>query len=391
MKMRVKTIAFFMFVMLLVAEASVFVTAADASDARTTDISASVEKQIRDFAKSINKTNADDAAASALAKHGLSGGGKKLSVGKSHALTATLMNSELGLTTIIRGCSVGVELMQQMGLSAVSDDGGCYWGTNKKNNSTTIYDSKTNKVGEVIYKSGFTDYFGMTNTYDKSLVWMAGSMEIHTVILRDKVTADTTTYSVTVEFVDCFDFNTNSGSIPREFVSLIGSIFFKEFDWVATAKFSLTVPNSCAHSPEGIFTDKITKPTCTAKGYTTRTCSHCGYSYKTDYTNKKAHTYKSVVTAPTHTEQGFTTYTCTVCAHSYKDNYVDKLSYAAGDIDENDLIDANDAIYLLMYTFFPTDYAVNQTADFDKSGKIDANDAIYLLMHTFFQNDYPLT
>ena len=109
------------------------------------------------------------------------------------------------------------------------------------------------------------------------------------------------------------------------------------------------------------YTDKVTPPTCTEKGYSTHTCA-CGHSYVDSYTNilghswdngkvtkeatettegtktftctrcketrtqaipKLSHTHKytSQVTAATCTTQGYTTYTCT-CGNSYKDDYV---------------------------------------------------------------------
>lgn len=132
----------------------------------------------------------------------------------------------------------------------------------------------------------------------------------------------------------------------------------------------------------------VTAPTCTAQGYTTRTCSACGHSYtdsetpinSSNHTNvitdaavaptcgetglsegshceacKKVivaqtvvsatgnHTYDAgVVTPPTATEQGYTTYTCSVCGHSYKDNYTD----------------ATGATYSVTITWNQTDVAV---------------------------------
>ena len=105
----------------------------------------------------------------------------------------------------------------------------------------------------------------------------------------------------------------------------------------------------------------VTKPTCTADGYTTHTCSTCGNSYKdtpvtttghsmgawsvtkpATCTEKgseqrkcancahtesreiaaKGHSYKAVVTKPTCTADGYTTHTCSTCGNSYKDTPV---------------------------------------------------------------------
>ena len=61
-----------------------------------------------------------------------------------------------------------------------------------------------------------------------------------------------------------------------------------------------------------------------------------------------------------------------------------------GDLDGNNIVNEDDAIYLLYSIFFEEDYPLNQDCDFDKNGKVDEDDAIYLLYYTFFPEDYPL-
>ena len=112
------------------------------------------------------------------------------------------------------------------------------------------------------------------------------------------------------------------------------------------------------------YTEKVTAPTCTEKGYTTHTCA-CGDSYIDSYTNPLGHSYgewnqtkaptctekgtetrictrcnaseardvaslghnhNAAVTAPTCTARGYTTYTCS-CGDSYVDNYTDRLGH----------------------------------------------------------------
>ena len=115
------------------------------------------------------------------------------------------------------------------------------------------------------------------------------------------------------------------------------------------------------------YKDVVTAPTCTAKGYTTHTCS-CGDSYVDTYTDALGHawdngtvtkeptatetgirtftctrcgetktetipklthehSYKAVVTAPTCTAKGYTTHTC-ACGDSYRDGYTAALGHA---------------------------------------------------------------
>ncbi len=65
-------------------------------------------------------------------------------------------------------------------------------------------------------------------------------------------------------------------------------------------------------------------------------------------------------------------------------------AYIAGDLNGDDKVTDADAVYLLMHTFFPDTYPVDQDCDYNGDGKITDADAVYLLMYTFFPSTYPL-
>ncbi len=75
----------------------------------------------------------------------------------------------------------------------------------------------------------------------------------------------------------------------------------------------------------------VTAPTCTEKGYTTYTCSHCSDSYVDSYVDALGHNYVDVITPPTAEQQGYTTHTCTLCAESYIDSYTDVIAHTFGE------------------------------------------------------------
>ncbi|MBQ0110897.1 MAG: hypothetical protein KBS41_03110 [Oscillospiraceae bacterium] len=65
-------------------------------------------------------------------------------------------------------------------------------------------------------------------------------------------------------------------------------------------------------------------------------------------------------------------------------------TFEPGDLDDDGFVTDADAVYLLMNTFFPEQYEVNQPCDFDGDGFITDADAVYLLMYTFFPEQYPI-
>ena len=71
----------------------------------------------------------------------------------------------------------------------------------------------------------------------------------------------------------------------------------------------------CVEAHEHSYTDVVTAPTCTEKGYTTHTCA-CGDSYVDTYVDALGHAWDSgkVTKQPTATETGVRTYTCTRCS-----------------------------------------------------------------------------
>lgn len=240
-----RMLSFSLCMVLLASSVPAAVFAAEESDTQAASASIqTLEQQIIAYAKSLNFTKADDDAAWALTRHGLAGSGKQLNVGSNHSLTATLMNSKLAQRSLIQGCTVGIETMQEMGRSSLFVNGGCNWNSQGLTYRTIVYPDDTANAKERIYHTKPLDFTEKTNAYDDSLIWMSGSTIVHIRLSRAKVTADTVTYDVTVQFKDRFDFNEGKHTAPEKFASLIGSALFREFDWVATAKFQLTAPNS---------------------------------------------------------------------------------------------------------------------------------------------------
>ncbi len=65
-------------------------------------------------------------------------------------------------------------------------------------------------------------------------------------------------------------------------------------------------------------------------------------------------------------------------------------AYMVGDLNGDRKVTDADATYLLMHTFFPGTYPLEQDGDYNGDGKITDADAVRLLMHTFFPETYPI-
>ena len=330
------------------------------------DLESIIREQIEAFAKSIDQKNADDTAAKALAKHGISGGGKKLSVGKNHALTTTLMNANLALETIVYSCCKAIEVIEQKDMQTVFADSGCNWNAKEMYYTAGFYPRKPFVFEERLHHSPVIAFEKIVNPYDQSLTWMAGSTEIHIRISRGEVNQDGITYHISVDFEDRFDFNTRHGTGFQKLISGLAGLLFREFDWIATAAFELTVPNECEHS----YKTKTTKPTCSAKGYTTYTCTLCGCSYKADDTAKLSHKY-----------DGETDGDCNLCGD---------VRFLRGDMNGDGVLGSSDAVYLLRYSIMPNLYPLSQAADINGDGTVNSADAVYLLRHTIMPQAYPM-
>jgi len=80
----------------------------------------------------------------------------------------------------------------------------------------------------------------------------------------------------------------------------------------------------------------------------------------------------------------------TACNGSVTYTAVYELRYHRGDVNHDDKVDEDDAIYLLRHVIFPEKYPVTAVCDYNNDGNVNEDDAIYLLRHAVFPEKYPL-
>ena len=116
-------------------------------------------------------------------------------------------------------------------------------------------------------------------------------------------------------FADCASLT--EITIPSS-VETIGECAFAGCDALIVVTFAGSVPNIGDYAFLEVFAT-VYYPDCDSTWGSELMTDYGGFLQWVSY---DAHSFQTVITAPTCDQQGFTTYTCTGCGYSYKDNYV---------------------------------------------------------------------
>ena len=122
-------------------------------------------------------------------------------------------------------------------------------------------------------------------------------------------------------------------------------------------------------------------------------CSRCNLVSETEYfvsTVAGPHSFTEQIRDDAHmvpdSDPTLYYYDCEHCDTMGTETY----ETASGDLDGNDQINEDDAIYLLQYVLMPGMFPVSQNVDYDGNGMINEDDAIYLLQYVLMPDMFPL-
>ena len=161
-----------------------------------------IRTQIEAFAKSIDQSGADGKALDAVIAHGIGGNGKKLSVGKKHALTATLMNSELTKEYLTNLCADMVKTLNEMKTNEIYSLGyNMFFLSGTGEYRYEIYDYNAKRVHSETPPSDFLKEspkvtLNKFNEYDKTLRIMGGHIVADIDMKVKKVHDDKIVYDI---------------------------------------------------------------------------------------------------------------------------------------------------------------------------------------------------
>lgn len=122
------------------------------------------------------------------------------------------------------------------------------------------------------------------------------------------------------------------------------------------------------------------------------TCGTCTFTrlaihpYSEQWTKNSTHHWHACAACgaqkdmQTHTISATDDTVCTVCG----------LLYTPGDLNGDDSVNEDDAIYLLQHILLPDFFPINQDADYVRDQQLNEDDAIYLLQHVLLPEYFPL-
>ncbi len=210
-----------------------------------------IRPQIEAFAKSIDQKDANKKAQDAIIGHGISGNGKKLSVGKSHALTATLMNSELAKECFAKTIEELIIEAENLNMDEIYSLENIMWKIETENIFYVhIYDYNSKRVPfEVNGWARPDDYIKIysrkvknANAYDKTLDLIAGQILADVDMKINKIYDGKIVYDISVLITDFFDFSAENGTDLENLLGWIGMLLFEPFEWESKFNFQVEIP-----------------------------------------------------------------------------------------------------------------------------------------------------
>lgn len=210
-----------------------------------------IRPQVEAFAKSIDQANANKKAQDIIIGHGISGNGKKLTVGKNHALTATLMNSELSKECFVKTIEELLIEAEKFDMDEIYSLENIMWKIETENIFYVhIYDYNSKRVPIEVNGWGRPDDYikiysrkvKNANAYDKTLDLIAGQILADVDMKVSKIYDDKIVYDISVLITDFFDFTTESGSELEKLLGWVGLLLFEPFEWESKFSFQIEIP-----------------------------------------------------------------------------------------------------------------------------------------------------
>ena len=207
-----------------------------------------IRPQVEAFAKSIDQKDADGAAQDALITHGMFGDGKKLSVGKNHAITATIVNSELAKEYLTKLCVDLIKTIDEIQTDEIYSLGyNMFYFDGTLEYRYEIYDYNAKRVHSETPPSDFLKEIPKTtlknaNEYDKTLRILGGHIVADIDMKVEENCDDKIIYNVSASYWDVFDFSSENGSAIENLLGFWGMLLFDPFEWESKFSIEIEIP-----------------------------------------------------------------------------------------------------------------------------------------------------